>query len=200
MDTLAPLIIEILKEYGYVIVFLGTIVAGEVVILAAVFLASLKVLNIYLVILFCLAGTVISDNLWYLIGTKLNNRFSYFKKYLYLTRYKKKIASFKEKFNSHYRQFLVMGKFIYGFRILILLTSGYQRISYKKFVIFNLIGTLCWLVIIVFLGYVMGLSWNYLGQYSHYARYYVLFGLLILFVIRYIFKRLMSYNNYGQRN
>lgn len=198
MESLAPIIIKILADYGYIIVFLGAFAAGELVILAAVFLASLGILNISLVIVFGLLGIILSDNLWYFIGTKLNNKFDYFKKFFYRFNYQKKVLSFKNKFNNNYRQFLIMSKFIYGVRILTLLTSGYQKIPYNKFVLFNLIGTLCWMVIIVFLGYVMGLSWNYLGQYSHYARYFVLFGLLILFVIRYVFKKLINYNHYGE--
>lgn len=200
MESLIPIIIKILAEYGYVLVFLGTIVAGEVVILAAVFLASLDILNIYLVILCGLSGIIVSDNLWYLLGVKLNKRLGFFKKYFYLSRYHKKIAVFREKFNSRYRQFLVMSKFVYGLRILTLLTSGYQRIPYKHFVLFNLIGTISWMLVVVVLGYIMGMSWNYLGQYNDYARYLVLFGLLILFMLRYLFQKLINYNHYGQRN
>jgi len=200
MSDLAPSLIQILTDYGYIIVFLGTMIAGELVILASVFLASLDILNIYLVILFGLAGIVVSDNLWYWFGTRLNNRFNFFKKYFYNTRYQKKIASFKNKFNNNYSKFLVMSKFVYGLRIFTILASGYQKIPYKTFVIFNLIGTLSWMTIIVFLGYVMGMSWHYLSQFSNSAKYYVLFGLLILFVLRYIFNRLININLHDQRN
>jgi len=200
MLDLVPILIQILTDYGYIIVFLGTIFAGELVILAAVFLASLGILNIYLVILFGLAGIVVSDNLWYWVGTRLNNRFEGLKQYFYTTKYQQKINSFKNKFDNNYSKFLVMSKFVYGLRVLTILTSGYQKIPYKKFVLFNLIGTLSWMIIIVFLGYVMGVSWHYLGQFSSSARYYVLFGLLILFVLRYIFNKLINFNSDGQRN
>ena len=190
METLIPIIIEIIKQYGYVIVFFGTIFAGEIVVLAAVFLATLNILNIYLVILFSLAGVIVADNLWYLVGTKLKIFLNYFKKYFGGNKYQKKLTLFGEKFHNNYRYYLVMSKFIYGFRILTVLTSGYQKIPYKKFLVFNLIGTVSEMTIIVFFGYFIGISWTYLGQYSGYARYYALFGLLILFVIRYLFKRL----------
>ncbi|MDO8668664.1 MAG: DedA family protein [Candidatus Buchananbacteria bacterium] len=191
---------QIINEYGYAIIFLGTMAAGELVILAAVFLASLGLLNIYFVIIVCLLGTIISDNLWYYVGGKLNNRFGRLRSYFHGGAYHAKIISFKEKFNVNYKKFLVMSKFVYGVRVLTLLTSGYQRIPYKQFFIFNSLGTLLWLAIVVFLGYVMGVSWNYLSSYNNYARYYVLFGLLILFVLRYIFKKLINYNHYDKRS
>lgn len=197
MESLIPNLFEILKHYGYIIVFLGTIVAGEVVILSAVFLATLKMLNIYLVVLFSLAGVVVADNLWYLLGVKLKGKLNNLKKYFNTGKYADKVTTFSKKFNSNYRYYLVMSKFVYGFRIITVLTSGYQKIPYRKFLTFNLIGTILSMTIIVFLGYFMGVSWSYLSQYSNNTKYYALFGLLILFVIRYIFKRLINYNHNG---
>ena len=199
MTEVIPSLIKFLEHYDYLIVFLGTIIAGETVILAAVFLASLKILNIYLVIFFGLLGIVISDNLWYWIGSKLKGRFNYFRKYLPLVKYQKKIDFFKRSFEHNSRKLLITSKFIYGVRIMTIIASGYQRLPYKRFFTFNFLGTLCWLTIVVLLGYVMGFSWNYLSQYNNQAKYYVLLGLLILFVLRYIFKRIINFNHHGQR-
>lgn len=196
MTEVISLLIKILEQYNYLIVFLGTIIAGETVVLAAVFLASLKILNIYLVILFGLLGIVISDNLWYFIGSRLKGRSRYGRKYFSLIRYQKNIDFFKKSFEHNCRQFLVMSKFVYGVRIMTIIASGYQRLPYKIFFTFNLIGTLCWLTIIVLLGYVMGFSWNYLSRYNNQAKYYVLLGLMFLFVLRYIFKRIIKFNSH----
>jgi len=199
MQDIVPIVIDIIKQYGYVMVFLGTIVGGELIILAAVFLASLGFLNIYLVILFGLLGIIISDNWWYFVGTKIRGKLDYFRKRFVSLKYHNKIESFGEKFIDHYPKFLILSKFVYGARIVTLLTSGYKHIPYRKFVKFNLIGSCSWIIIIVFLGYVMGVSWNYLAQYNESSKYYVLFGVLALFVIRYIFNKFIKLDD-GQRN
>lgn len=199
MSDWSTMVIQILNDYGYIIVFFGTMIAGEIVILPSVFLASLSVLNIYVVVLLCLMGIMISDNLWYFIGRKFKTKLSYLGRYFYHYKYQKRVTVFGEKFIDHYKKYLVMSKFIYGFRIITLLTAGYQKIPYKKFITYNLIGTISELALIVFLGYTMGWSFAYLSRYSGYTKYLVVFGLLILFMLRYGFRRLMDYSNhYGQ--
>lgn len=199
MEDLIPILFDILEQYGYIIVFLGTVIGGELVVLAAVFLASLGILNIYLVILISIVGIVTSDSIWYFIGTKVGGKIDYCRKHFCPAKYQHKIESFSNKFVGHYAKFIIGSKFVYGFRIITLVTSGYQHIPYNKFLKFNLIGSCIWLVIIVFLGYVMGFSWNYLAEYSEYAKYYVLFGVLGLFVVRYIFKKFIKFLDYEQR-
>jgi len=203
MEDTILLLIQILSQYGYIIVFWGAFFGGDLVMLASVFLASLSVFNIYLVILFGLAGIVTSDNLWYLLGRKSSGQPVYFRRYSWFTglkKYQSQIDFLKDKFAGNYGQFLIVSKFIYGVRIMTIIASGYQRLPYKRFFTFNLIGSSLWLVVIVFLGYIMGFSWNYLGQYSNYARYYALFGLLALFMLRYFFKKLLSINYYHERH
>jgi len=197
MQDIVPILIDILEQYGYIIVLLGTIIGGELVILAAVFLASIGMLNIYLVVILGMAGIIISDNFWYFIGAKARGKLNYSslsspKSIFPFKKIQHKIDDFKEKFADHYAKFIILSKFVYGTRIITLVTSGYQNVLYKKFVIFNLIGSVLWMTIIVFLGYVMGVSWNYLTEYNESAKYYVLFGILILFVIRYIFNRFIK--------
>jgi len=191
MEEIIPFVIETIEQHGYSIVFLGTIIGGEIVILAAVFLAALGMLNIYLVIILGMLGVVISDSFWYFIGTRIKGRLNQSTKTFFPKRYQYRIELFKDRFVEHYAKFLVASKFVYGTRIVTLITSGYQKIPYRKFLMFNFIGSMIWIVIIVFLGYIMGFSWNYLAKYNEYSKYYVIFGILILFMLRYIFKKII---------
>ena len=198
-ENLVPIIIDIIKTYGYVIVFLGSIVAGEIIILLAVFLASLKLLNIYLVIIFSIAGVMVGDSLWFYMGSKLKDKVSFIGRFFKASKYHKAIASFAARYIKNYKKYLIISKFVYGFRVITILTSGYYKIPYRSFVIYNTIGTIIELSVVVFLGYTMGLSWVYLSRYSGQAKYLVLFGLLILFMLRYGFRKKMNYSNtYGQ--
>lgn len=192
MQELIPFILQILQEYGYIIVFFGTIIGGELVILAAAFLASLGYFNIYLVLIVASAGIILSDSVWYLIGLKSRNYIIGFRNSTLLKRYKKGL--FDKYFYDHYGKFIILSKFIYGTRTITLLSSGYKQVPYRKFLFFNLIGIAIWIVIIIILGYLMGFSWNYLEKYNSYMRYFVLFGIAVIFIIRFIFNKLLKLN------
>lgn len=194
MEDFIPIILDILKEYGYLIVFLGAIIGGEVFILASAFLASLGYFNIFGVIAVSTAGIIISDSVWYFIGLKSHRLVTGFRQNNFLFK-KFKSGLFDKYFHSHYGKFLILSKFIYGTRTATLLASGYKKVAYKRFLMFNLIGIGIWIVIIIALGYVMGFSWHYLKQYNFYFRYFVLFGILLLFIIRFIFNKLLKQKN-----
>ena len=191
MEDLGQYAIQILQEYGYVIVFLGTVIGGEIVILAAAFLASLGLFNITWVIVLSFFGIVLSDSIWYSLGYSLHSFAKKYKKFFPLS--DDKMDTIRKQFNDHYGKFLVVSKFIYGIRILALMFSGYQKVSYKKFLRFNLIGTTIWLIILVLIGYTMGFSWGYLEQYSQLAKYWALAGILVVFLLRYVFNRIMKW-------
>ncbi len=187
MQEFIPFILSILQEYGYIIVFLGAIVGGEIFILASAFLASLGYFNIYLVIVISAAGIVISDSIWYFVGFKFRRLLIRFRKF-FLSNWLKQ-SLFDQYFYDHYGKFLIMSKFLYGTRIATLVASGYKRVAYRKFLFFNLISITIWIFIVVILGYLMGYSWNYLEKYNSYARYFVIFGILLLFIIRLILNK-----------
>ena len=198
METVIPILIEILRQYGYLIIFFGVMIGGEVILLPAVFLASLGLMNIFGVIVFGLAGTMISDSGWYLAGKKAKGK-NYFSRIINYEKYRPRIDLWKNKFNNYNAKILILSKFVYGTRIITLMSSGYQKLPYEKFLKFNFIGSFLWLAFIVVLGYGMGLSWQYLKIYGDYVQYLALFGLLALFVIRYAFQKAITILNY-ERN
>ncbi|MFA4871819.1 MAG: DedA family protein [Patescibacteria group bacterium] len=194
MQELIPQLIQILHQYGYIFVFFGTIIGGEVVILAASFLAFLGFFNIFTVMAVALAGTILSDSLWYYIGFRGKDFISKYVEFFYLP--KIKFGFFQRNFNHHYGRFLIFSKFIYGTRTATMIASGHQQVGYKKFLKYNLIGTVIWLIVVVGLGYLMGFSWRYLDRYSDYARYWTLGLLTLVLIIRFIFKRLIKFKEY----
>lgn len=194
MDTS---IIQILQQYGYVLVFLGAIIAGESFILAASFLAVVGFFNIYIVAGVSLAGILLSDNVWYLIGRDgkffIKHHFYRFCPQFIIRR----MESTRDNFKTHYKKILIFSKYIYGLRIISLVSCGYyHQIKYKTFFIYNLVGNLIWLALVVGVGYFLGFSWTTLGDYNEYLKYIVIFGIIAFFVVRYLISKfLKSYNN-----
>lgn len=193
MQEIIPTIIQIIREYGYIIVFFGAVIGGETFILAAAFLASIGYLNIFLVILISFLGSISSDSVWYLMGLRFRNVLARFTNSLPVKKYRRRF--FDKYFYTHYGKFLVISKFIYGMRIATLLASGYKKLPYKKFIAFNLLGNAIWLMIVIALGYLMGFSWHYLARYNNYLRWLVIWGLIALFAVRLILNKVISINN-----
>lgn len=198
MEELIPIALHFLEQYGYIIVFLGAVAGGEIFILAGTFMASLGYFNIYAVVLLSLAGIILSDSLWYLLGVKGENFIINCKDRLCLKNYHNKL--FDRYFDAHYGKFIILSKFVYGTRIITMVTSGYKRVPYRKFFYYNLLSIIIWIMIVVLVGYGLGFSWNKLSEYNSYIKYLVLLGLLGLLAIRLIIGRIIKFKNYEPGN
>lgn len=199
METVIPIIIQVLGQYGNLIVFLGVMIGGEAILLPAVFLASIGVMDLFWVLFFGLAGIMLSDSVWYWVGTKLHGRSDYVDKIINRQRYQKQIDLLRRKFTKHSNRILIFSKFVYGTRIATILYSGYRKITYETFLKYNFIGSFLWLILITLLGYGIGLSWQRLAEYNDYIKYLALFGVLVLFMVRYIVQKTVIFLNY-ERN
>jgi len=188
------LLIELIQSYGYIIIFLGTIIAGETVILAAAFLASLGYFNIFIVMAVSAVGIILADSFWYYIGMKSDKVVEKCGKSC--TFAEKRIAFINKNFNNHYGKFLILSKFVYGTRVATLIASGHQKIPYKNFLIFNLISIIIWLAIVVVIGYGIGFSWTYLEKYNEYARYLALGILAVIIAIRLYVTKFAKFKKY----
>lgn len=198
MHELVSILVPLLREYGYIFLLVGTIFAGETVILAASFLASLGFFNIYIVIGISLIGTVVSDNIWYYIGRKSHD---FVNKWYDKLRLPRRGYDFINKnFNQHYSKFLFISKYVYGTSTITLIMAGRQKMNYRKFFILNSISTIVWLGVIVSLGYAVGFSWNRFEDYNNYSRYWILAFLAAIIVIRLIVSRVLKYNKHESRN
>lgn len=197
MENLIPYWINFIHQYGYLIIFLGTIVAGDMVILAAAFLASLGFLNIFLVIPIGLAGIVISDFFWYYLGYKSGRPISFSRGLFFPSWLEKRLAKFEKKFTGDTFRYIFLSKFIYGTRIMILIFAGHKKIPFAKFAYYDSLGALFWILLMAGLGYLVGFSWDKLEDYNSYSRYLAILLFLLLFVFRYIFNKIISPTSYS---
>lgn len=185
-------LVTIIQEYGYFIIFFGTLLGGEVVILIASFLAFLGFFNIYLVLLISTIGIIISDSFWYWLGWNSKDFINRSNFLFRLVRYPNYLL--ENHFNHRIGKLLILSKFIYGTRTATLVASGYQRLPYRRFIYYNLISIFLWISIVVTLGYLMGFSWHYLERYNNYLQYFAFSGLIVLVVFKLIFRYFIRAN------
>lgn len=142
---------EILSQYGYVGVFIGTLMEGETVLLLAGFAANQGYLALPLVIGIAFVGGTLGDQIAFFLGRRYGNRLIH--RYPRLAAHKPRI----DRLIHRHQAPLIMGvRFLYGMRIAGPILIGTSHVKVWRFVIFNMIGAAIWATLITALGYLFG--------------------------------------------
>ncbi len=145
---LSPYLIELVTTYGYLAVFLGSLIEGDALLLVASFLAYLGKLNLPVVMLAAFLGTWLSDVIWFLLGRYSNSKF--LERWQWLHTLSKHSITMVGK---RPRLMAVTVRFMYGLRMVIPLSLGKTSMSTSSFMIYNALGVLIWVGVFSALGY-----------------------------------------------
>ncbi|MDD2309662.1 MAG: DedA family protein [Desulfuromonadaceae bacterium] len=165
---------QILKDYlelhGYWVLFVGTFLEGEAVLLLAGFLAFQGYLDIVGVICTAWAGSFLGDQTFFYLGR--------FKGRVLLKRFHSIAKKFREalKLIEKYGNFVAfISRFTYGFRIVLPIILGITNLAPRTFLWINLASALSWAALFSLLGYLFGKSASLvLDNVSNYEHYLVL--------------------------
>jgi membrane protein DedA with SNARE-associated domain len=165
---------QFLKDYleihGYWVLFVGTLLEGEAVLLLAGFLAFQGYLDIVGVICTAWAGSFLGDQTFFYLGR--------FKGRVLLKRFHSIAKKFREalKLIEKYGNFVAfISRFTYGFRIVLPIILGITNLAPRTFLWINLASALSWAVLFSLLGYLFGKSASLvLDNVSNYEHYLVL--------------------------
>lgn len=163
----------LIKSLGYIGVFavvfaesgllVGVFLPGDSLLFTAGFLASQGVLNFPVLIAVTFIAAVAGDSAGYFTGLRYGDKV--FKKddsLLFSKDHIKKSEAFYEK---HGGKALVLARFTPIVRTLAPILAGVGKMSYRTFLLFNLIGAFLWAVGITSLGYFLG---NAIPNVDHY--------------------------------
>jgi membrane protein DedA with SNARE-associated domain len=137
--------------YGYLAVFVGSLLEGESLILLAGLLSYQDHLSFSMILLCAFAGAVIGDTAWFLVGkyapSTLTNRFAILssveRRAVFLVGSRQKVVAF-------------LMRFMYGFRMLVPFALGRSSMKLHVFVLCNVLGALVWVLLFSLLGYMFG--------------------------------------------
>lgn len=142
-------ITEFIKDWGYLAVFLGSMIEGETIVLTASAFAACGYMSIYKVFLIAFATTVITDQGLFWIGYEMGTE--------WIVKRFPKVAKVRDKvFNLLHKMdvaFIFAFRFIYGIRLASPLIIGSAKINPLRFAIYNTLSGFCWAVVSCFLGY-----------------------------------------------
>ena len=142
---------ELIKQYGYFILFIGTFAEGETILVLAGFLAHRGYLELPWVILTAFFGTLAGDQLFfylgYLKGPPLLKRLPRWQ-----AKYTRVLALFKR-----YQTPIILGfRFLYGLRTVTPFVIGLSKVSPIRFLFLNAAGAFIWALAVGLLGYSLG--------------------------------------------
>lgn len=142
---------DYLQVHGYWVLFVGTFLEGETILIFAGFLACQGFLSIYGVILSAFAGSFLGDQFYFHLGRR---------KGAYLL---KVFTSIARKFRKALRLIERYGTFVafvsrytYGFRILLPIILGMTNLSSRRFLMLNLASAFSWALLFSLAGFLFG--------------------------------------------
>ena len=142
---------ELIREYGYLFVFVGTMLEGETVLVLGMIAAQQGLLDAWLVGAVAMVGTYIGDLGYYVIGVRFGR--------VFLDRFPKvesKVQRIKGWIVRYDIAIIIVNRFLYGFRIAAPVALGMSAVPAWRFMVFNVAGVAVWTVVIGGAGYLFG--------------------------------------------
>lgn len=174
---MAHTITTYLTTYQLPTIFFGAFFFGESIILSAAYLAGQQILSLQVVFWVSFLGTVISDLIWFLFGFHFVSRLENHDKHKH--NYAKAIRHVDRLVGKRPFLALLFIKFAYGTRVLTIIYLSVKRLSFWKFVFFDSLGTIIWLIVMVSIGWFAGRGAHNFSSSVNHIEYSIL-GLLIL--------------------
>lgn len=168
----------------YLTIFLGAALGGEVALFTLSFLAAQSILSPVALVIFSFLGTLSSDSMWFLLGRTNTAQKIISHRYAHSTVSIIAEAVRRVSRGSHFLA-LIFAKFLVGTRILMLLYISKTAFSFNRFICYNAVATLLWLLVVIPIGFLSGLGFTYVAEVFHnlYAGIGFVFLILIVIVI-----------------
>ncbi|QJC37049.1 hypothetical protein GJU01_01810 [Enterobacteriaceae endosymbiont of Donacia vulgaris] len=181
---------KIINQYGYLIVLLGSLIEWETFIVFAGMLAHKKILFLHKIIIITITGSVISNQILFFIGKK------YSKKFLFIFKnYNFKIQKYRKLIINYPYIFIIITRFIYGFRLISPITIGIANISNIKFFLLNIFGAFIWTFFFTITGYFFGeIISTWIQDFTKIIKYFLYIFLLFL-IIKLLLKIIKKYTS-----
>jgi len=189
VDYHSPMTIaQVVQDYGYPAVLVGTFLEGETILILGGLAAHLGYLSLKWVVACAFVGTLFGDQLFFLLGRRHGQavlaRFPSWKPRA------ERVFAILER----HQNILILGfRFVYGLRTVTPFAIGVSNVSYVRFAALNLIGAAVWASLI-------GLGGFYFGQaleaiLGNVKRYEIALGgvivaiAVVLWLIRFVRQR-----------
>lgn len=178
--TYVVLFLIVFAETGFVVT---PFLPGDSLLFAAGAIASLGALDIGLVILLLLAAAIIGDTLNYWIGHFFGQKIVDNPKIKFINQeHIDKTEQFYKKYGG---KTIILARFVPIVRTFAPFVAGVGNMNYRKFIMFNIIGGVLWVMLFTLLGYFFG-NIHIIQKNFHYAVFAIIGLSIIPIVYEYI--------------
>lgn len=169
---------QLIIDYGYLALLIGTFLEGETILVVAGFLAHSGYLELPIVIATAFAGTFAGDQTFFYLGR--------WKGIAFLEKrplWHSKTDKVFDLLHRHQIKVVLGFRFLYGVRNVTPFVIGASRMHPLKFFGLNFLGALIWAIAVGYLGYQFGdIAEAILGQIKEYE-FYFLGGLVFIGIL-----------------
>jgi len=190
MESIVHFLVETIGQWGYIGIFLLMFLESsffpfpsEVVMIPAGYLAYKGEMNIFLVIVSGVLGSISGAWLNYLIASKFGRKF--LEKFIS----NEKLSKLDKFFEKHGHISTFSGRLIPGIRQYISFPAGLTKMNGVIFTIFTGLGSLIWILILVGLGYFIGQNQILIHKYLREITIITLITLGIIIFIYYKYQK-----------
>ena len=142
---------SMIENYGYAAILVGTFLEGETILVLAGLAAQRGYLTLSGVIFAAFLGSLSGDQLFFYLGRKHSQAV--------LSRrpaWKQKVEKVHKLLNRFQTPMILGFRFLYGLRTVSPFVIGMGPVSFKKFILLNAAGALCWAAAVGCGGYLFG--------------------------------------------
>lgn len=174
---------EIIKDWGYIALFLYSFGGGFVGLAIAGVLSFTGDLNLYISIIVAAVSNFIGDQfLFYMARSNKNYAKDTMKKF------GRKVALAHLWMRKYGSTVVFLQKYVYGIKTLIPLAMGLTKYSYRKFTFYNAIAAFIWAAVVGYASFMLGEALlTYAQEYKYYG---VAVILTIVFGVSYYLRKI----------
>jgi len=140
---------ELIRHYGYWMVFGGTVFQGDATIIAAGFLAHRGYLDLGLAAAVALTATLVESTGYFELARRNRDRTSTAAPNAISAR----VAGVLDWLNRRGSKLILVARFLPGLRLTISLACGASGMARSRFFAWNLVGSIVWVTVMAGLGY-----------------------------------------------
>lgn len=191
LTSISTFLVFLVIKYRYFFLYPVAIVEGPLITMVSGFLVSIGAMNPLIVLPIIVAGDVSGDVIYYFIG-RFGERWALSRAIIKYCGFETKKDKIIGLFENHGGKFLLFGKLTHALGAVFLIGAGYSRMDLRRFILYNLVGTIIKSSILLSAGYLAGSAYGeYVKKFENGAFYITIISLAIivlsLFLSRFLF-------------
>jgi membrane protein DedA with SNARE-associated domain len=194
LHNIAVTLVQYIGDMGYWGIFLLMFLEStffpfpsEIIMIPAGYLAYKGEMNLYLVVIVGILGSVGGALFNYYLAMHFGRKFLLkYGKYFFIK--EETLDKLEAFFTKHGELSTFNGRLIPGIRQLISLPAGLARMNIVKFSLYSALGAGIWVVVLVLLGYLLGSNEELISEYLHAATLIALVSVVFItlfYIVRY---------------